>query len=56
MALRGVMEQGLLKRHLAFINQPIQTFIGLLRDEKFTFREPFEGFRFTRFDGSTVVI
>jgi hypothetical protein len=30
--------------------------IGLLRDEKLTFREPFEGFRFTRFDGSTVVI
>lgn len=30
--------------------------IGLLRDEKLSFREPFEGFRFTRFDGSTVVI
>ena len=30
--------------------------IGLLRDEKPTFHEPFEGFRFTRFDGSTVVI
>lgn len=30
--------------------------IGLLRDEKLTFREPFEGFKFTRFDGSTVVI
>lgn len=30
--------------------------ISLLRDEKRTFAEPFEGFRFTRFDGSTVVI
>lgn len=30
--------------------------ISLLRDEKLTFREPFEGFRFTRFDGSKVVI
>jgi len=27
-----------------------------LRDEKATFRGPFEGFRFTRFDGSPVVI
>ncbi|MGC4061736.1 MAG: twin-arginine translocation pathway signal protein [Aquabacterium sp.] len=33
-----------------------ETAISLLRDEKLTFREPFEGFRFTRFDGSTVVI
>lgn len=30
--------------------------IGLLRDEKGSFREAFEGFRFTRFDGSKVVI
>lgn len=28
--------------------------IALLRDEKLSFKEPFEGFRFTRFDGSTV--
>lgn len=30
--------------------------ISILRDEKFTFKEPFEGFKFTRFDGSSVVI
>jgi hypothetical protein len=30
--------------------------IGLLRDERNTFREAFEGFRFTRFDGSVVEI
>lgn len=30
--------------------------IGLLRDEKRSFREAFEGFRFTRFDGSVVEI
>ncbi|MFZ8318554.1 phosphoesterase, partial [Staphylococcus aureus] len=28
--------------------------IALLRDEKLSFKEPFEGFRFTRFDGTTV--
>lgn len=30
--------------------------IALLRDESKTFKEPFEGFRFTRFDGSVVNI
>lgn len=30
--------------------------IALLRDERFTFKEPFEGFRFTRFDGTPAVI
>jgi hypothetical protein len=30
--------------------------IGLLRDERTTLREPFDGFSFTRFDGSRVTI
>ncbi|MEI9949801.1 MAG: twin-arginine translocation pathway signal protein [Pseudomonadota bacterium] len=30
--------------------------IGLLQDEKLTFQEPFQGFEFTRFDGSKVSI
>jgi hypothetical protein len=30
--------------------------IALLRDERDTFHEPFEGFRFTRFDGTPIVI
>ena len=30
--------------------------IGMLRDERTTLREPFEGFSFTRFDGSRVTI
>ncbi|MGX1169394.1 hypothetical protein AB7M16_005660 [Bradyrhizobium sp. USDA 372] len=30
--------------------------IGMLRDERMTLREPFEGFSFTRFDGSRVTI
>ncbi|WP_046113956.1 twin-arginine translocation pathway signal protein [Aquincola tertiaricarbonis] len=30
--------------------------ISLLREQKATFREPFEGFAFTRFDGTRVVI
>jgi hypothetical protein len=30
--------------------------IGLLEDEKLTFREPFQWFQFTRFDGTKVVI
>ena len=30
--------------------------IGMLRDERATLREPFEGFSFTRFDGSRVTI
>ena len=30
--------------------------IGLLRDEKTTFREVFDGFAFTRFDGTRVSI
>jgi hypothetical protein len=30
--------------------------IALLRDERFTFAEEFEGFKFTRFDGTTVTI
>jgi hypothetical protein len=30
--------------------------IGLLQDEKPTFHEPFQGFQFTRFDGTKVVI
>jgi hypothetical protein len=31
-----------------------QFVITLLRDERGTYREPFDGFKFTRFDGSTV--
>ena len=30
--------------------------IGMLRDERMTLREPFDGFSFTRFDGSRVTI
>jgi hypothetical protein len=30
--------------------------IGMLRDERTTLREPFDGFSFTRFDGSRVTI
>jgi hypothetical protein len=30
--------------------------IAMLRDERMTFREPFDGFTFTRFDGSRVTI
>ncbi|KYG08112.1 hypothetical protein BE21_25625 [Sorangium cellulosum] len=30
--------------------------IGLLRDERRTFREPFDGFTFTRFDGTRITI
>lgn len=30
--------------------------IGMLRDERITLREPFDGFSFTRFDGSRVTI
>ncbi|MFN6580343.1 MAG: hypothetical protein RMX68_010610 [Aulosira sp. ZfuVER01] len=30
--------------------------IGILRDEKLTFREQFEGFSFTKFDGTKVRI
>ncbi|XXY28961.1 hypothetical protein WMF15_00950 [Sorangium sp. So ce233] len=30
--------------------------ISLLRDERRTFREPFEGFTFTRFDGKRVTV
>jgi hypothetical protein len=30
--------------------------IGLLRDERTTLREPFDGFSFTRFDGSRVTV
>jgi hypothetical protein len=30
--------------------------ISLLADERGTFREPFEGFRFTRFDGTVVTV
>ena len=30
--------------------------IALLRDERTTFREAFDGFSFTRFDGSRVTI
>ncbi|MEZ2143409.1 twin-arginine translocation pathway signal protein [Bradyrhizobium sp. DN5] len=30
--------------------------ISILRDERLTFREPFEGFSFTRFDGSKVTV
>jgi hypothetical protein len=30
--------------------------IGLLRDERTTLREAFDGFSFTRFDGSRVTI
>jgi hypothetical protein len=33
-----------------------QFVISLLADERGTFREPFEGFRFTRFDGSVVTV
>jgi hypothetical protein len=30
--------------------------ISILRDERLTFREPFEGFSFTRFDGTRVTV
>lgn len=30
--------------------------ISILRDERLTFREPFEGFTFTRFDGTKVIV
>ena len=30
--------------------------IGILKDEKLTFRENFEGFTFTKFDGTKVTI
>jgi hypothetical protein len=30
--------------------------IGLLRDERTTLREPFDGFSLTRFDGSRVMV
>ena len=30
--------------------------IGMLRDERTTLREPFDGFSFTRFDGSRATI
>ena len=30
--------------------------ISILWDERLTFREPFEGFAFTRFDGSKVTV
>ena len=30
--------------------------IAMLRDVRMTFREPFDGFAFTRFDGSRVTI
>jgi hypothetical protein len=30
--------------------------LSLLADERATFREPFEGFRLTRFDGTVVDI
>jgi hypothetical protein len=40
----------------ASLPQAEELAISLLRDEKHTFREAFEGFRFTRFDGSVVEI
>lgn len=33
-----------------------QVAISLLRDERRTFREPFEGFTFTRFDGTRITV
>jgi hypothetical protein len=33
-----------------------QFVITLLRDERGTYREPFDGFAFTRFDGSLVSV
>lgn len=38
----------------ASLPQAEEVAIGLLRDERATFREPFDGFSFTRFDGSRV--
>jgi len=40
----------------ASLPQAEEIAIGLLRDERFTFREAFEGFKFTRFDGTLVEI
>jgi hypothetical protein len=40
----------------ASLPQAEEIAISLLRDERNTFREAFEGFKFTRFDGSSVVI
>jgi hypothetical protein len=40
----------------ASLPQAEEVGIALLRDERFTFAEAFEGFKFTRFDGTTVTI
>jgi hypothetical protein len=40
----------------ASLPQAEEIAIGLLRDERNVYREPFEGFKFTRFDGTTVEI
>lgn len=40
----------------ASLPQAEEIALGLLRDERFTFREPFQGFKFTRFDSTTVEI
>lgn len=40
----------------ASLPQAEEVAIGLLRDEKYTFREPFDGFSFSRFDGTRVRI
>jgi hypothetical protein len=40
----------------ASLPQAEEVAIALLRDERFTYAEAFEGFSFTRFDGSTVTI
>jgi len=40
----------------ASLPQAEEVAIALLRDERFTYAEAFEGFKFTRFDGTTVTI
>jgi len=40
----------------ASLPQAEEVAIAILRDEKLTFKEPFKGFEFTRFDGTKVTI
>lgn len=40
----------------ASLPQAEEVAIAILRDERATFREPFQGFEFTRFDGSRVLL
>ena len=40
----------------ASLPQAEEVGIALLRDERHTFHEAFEGFRFTRFDGTVVEV